>query len=232
MDASDLIKALQNTLRGGGRPHMENHRPHHYLRPEDFADALTGLTMVQHQEERDLVLVQQFFAVRGLVAERIPEITTKTPDFRILCEAAIVAYCEVKSPQDVFPKRVEDAILEGKGGVIEIGYGNDYRQGRCIARAAKKAEAQFEAVNPAHSVPNILIIVNHDSFSLEEDFTQVITGELGAVGRVGKPLRDDIPGIDVYVWMDARNNAIEQVHRLFRHENPLKATVRDLLKLG
>jgi hypothetical protein len=26
MDASDLIKALQNTLRGGGRPHMENRR--------------------------------------------------------------------------------------------------------------------------------------------------------------------------------------------------------------
>jgi hypothetical protein len=26
MDASDLIKALQNTLRGGGRPHMENWR--------------------------------------------------------------------------------------------------------------------------------------------------------------------------------------------------------------
>jgi len=25
MDASDLIKALQNTLQGGGRPHMENH---------------------------------------------------------------------------------------------------------------------------------------------------------------------------------------------------------------
>ena len=27
MDASDLIKALQNTLRGGGRPHMELGRP-------------------------------------------------------------------------------------------------------------------------------------------------------------------------------------------------------------
>ena len=26
MDASDLIKALQNTLQGGGRPHMDNHR--------------------------------------------------------------------------------------------------------------------------------------------------------------------------------------------------------------
>ncbi len=27
MDASDLIKALQNTLRGGGRPHMDLGRP-------------------------------------------------------------------------------------------------------------------------------------------------------------------------------------------------------------
>jgi len=27
MGASDLIKALQNTLRGGGRPHMELGRP-------------------------------------------------------------------------------------------------------------------------------------------------------------------------------------------------------------
>src|SRR6266478_5934106 len=26
MDASDLIKTLQNTLQGGGRPHMENSR--------------------------------------------------------------------------------------------------------------------------------------------------------------------------------------------------------------
>jgi hypothetical protein len=26
MDASDLIKTLQNTLQGGGRPHMENAR--------------------------------------------------------------------------------------------------------------------------------------------------------------------------------------------------------------
>ena len=25
MDASDLIKSLQNTLRGEGRPHIENH---------------------------------------------------------------------------------------------------------------------------------------------------------------------------------------------------------------
>lgn len=79
---------------------------------------------------------------------------------------------------------------------------------------------------------NILVIVNHDTFSLEDDFTQVITGQLGALGRVGKPLRDDIPAIDVYLWMDAKNNSIESVHRLFRHQNPLKETARDLLQLG
>jgi hypothetical protein len=33
--------------------------------------------MVQHQEEADLVLVQQFFAARGLIAARIPETTAK-----------------------------------------------------------------------------------------------------------------------------------------------------------
>ncbi len=32
MDASDLIKALQNTLQGGGRPHMENRERGAYLR--------------------------------------------------------------------------------------------------------------------------------------------------------------------------------------------------------
>jgi hypothetical protein len=102
----------------------------------------------------------------------------------ILRGAEFVAYCEVKSPQDVFAERVEDAILEGGAASSKTGYGNDYRQGRCIARAAKKAAAQFDAINPSHSVPNILAIVNHDTFSLEDDFTQVITGELGAVGRV------------------------------------------------
>jgi hypothetical protein len=38
MDASDLIKALQNTLRGGGRPHMENrHKPSvgQFISPKD-----------------------------------------------------------------------------------------------------------------------------------------------------------------------------------------------------
>jgi hypothetical protein len=187
--------------------------------------------MAQVQESADLNLVADFFAGRGLVAERIPESTTKTPDFKLLRGADVVGYCEVKSPQDVFVERVTDAIIEGKGGVVEIGYGNDYRQGRCLARAAAKAAAQFAAVNPTHSAPNILMIVNHDTVSLVDDFRQIITGELGSLGRVGKPLRDDIPEIDVYVWVDAAAS-VPSAERLFRNQNPLKEIARELLQLG
>src|SRR5208282_414706 len=50
MDASDLIKALQNTLQGGGRPHMEKSDPELLFAPalieqamiHNMAGALTG----------------------------------------------------------------------------------------------------------------------------------------------------------------------------------------------
>jgi hypothetical protein len=101
------------------------------------------VAIVQTQEESDLQLVEQFFAERGLKAERIPEATTKTPDFKILQGGDVVAFCELKSPQDVFVERVEDTIKEGGSGIIETGYGNDYRQARCMARAATKAQSNL-----------------------------------------------------------------------------------------
>ena len=92
------------------------------------------------------------------------------------------------SPQDVFPERIADAIRQGKGGIIEIG--TDDRQGRCIARAATKAELQFAAVNPAHSVPNILFVVNHDTTVRMADFIQAVTGYI-------EELREYLPYI---IW--------------------------------
>jgi hypothetical protein len=145
---------------------------------------LQELSMVRHQEEPDLMLVQAFFAKRGLAAERIPETTAKTTDFKILRDTKVVAFCEVKSPQDVFPERVTAAILqapEGQyGGVIESGPVS--RQYRCMERAAQKATAQFNAVNPSHEIPNILMIVNHDTTSYEGDFVEAVTGYLEGLG--------------------------------------------------
>jgi hypothetical protein len=188
--------------------------------------------MVQTQEESDLQMVEQFFAEHGLKAERIPKATTKTPDFKILQSGDVVAFCELKSPQDVFSERVEDTIKEGGSGIVETGYGNDYRQARCIARAATKAAVQFTAVNPGHSVPNILLLVNHDTVSLYDDFSQAITGEIAGIGRVGTPVRDGIPEIDVYVWVDASGRTKQKPERLFNHASPFKETARALLQLG
>jgi len=42
MDASDLIKALQNTLQGGGRPHMENRWPGGRFTPRRHSGRLEG----------------------------------------------------------------------------------------------------------------------------------------------------------------------------------------------
>lgn len=187
--------------------------------------------MVQQREDDDHRIVEGFFALRGLSAERIPETVDKTPDFKIKRGAEVVAFCEVKSPQDVFVERVEEAIRSSKGGIIETGYGNDYRQARCIERAAKKAGAQFAAVNSSHTVPNILMIVNHDTVSLYDDFSQAITGEVGGLGRVGEAVRDKVLEIDAYVWIDASGRTSSKPQRLFRHQSSLKETARELLQL-
>jgi hypothetical protein len=113
--------------------------------------------MVQQHEDDDHVLVERFFSLNGLIAERIPKTVSKTPDFKIKRGAEIVAFCEVKSPQDVFEERLSAAILETPaghyGGIKDVG--TTSRQYRCMERAAKKAVAQLNSVNPSHSHPNI-----------------------------------------------------------------------------
>jgi len=188
--------------------------------------------MVNPQEDADQEIVITFFETRQLKAERFSahEIGVgKTPDFKIKNAAGIVAYCEMKSPQDIFNERLEETIKKADGkiaGIIESG--TKSRQYRCIERAAKKAAIQFDAVNAPHSVPNILAIVNHDRYTKCHDFEEVLTGCFKEI-RTGQALRDEIPQIDVYIWIDGESGKI--IGRIFRHENPLKETVRNLLAL-
>jgi hypothetical protein len=94
-----------------------------------------------------------------------------------------------------------------------------------MERAAQKATAQFNAVNPSHAIPNILMIVNHDTTSYEGDFVEAVTGYLGGL-RVGKSLREEIPDIDAYVWL---NSAKPEKH-MFWQQNLFRDTIIDLLK--
>jgi hypothetical protein len=143
-----------------------------------------------------------------LLAEAIPKAVRRTPDFKISRDAQLVAFCEVKSPQDIFTERVNRAITSGHAGVIETGYGNDYRQARCIERAARKAASQFAVANSTHSVPNILVVVNHDAHADVEDFVQTLTGTLQ--GRVvASGMQNTIPEIDLYAWLDQKDRRNE-----------------------
>jgi uncharacterized linocin/CFP29 family protein len=61
MDASDLIKALQNILRGEGRPHMENGQPLDLTPAQDAAEA------VANREEEFVYRGQPDFRLPGLL---------------------------------------------------------------------------------------------------------------------------------------------------------------------
>jgi hypothetical protein len=188
--------------------------------------------MVQQREDDDYVVVKRFFTRKGLVAERIPESVSKTPDFKIKRGAEVVAFCEVKSPQDIFDERLTDAILSGKGGIVETGYGNDYRQARCIERAAQKAAAQFHAANPAYDVPNILVVVNHDKYAVVDDFVQSLTGTFGGRKVAQQGIQNTISEIDLYIWIDQTAREAEPEARIiYNHGAALKETVRALLDL-
>jgi hypothetical protein len=205
-------------------------QPSYYLLRSENGIIEGVRVVVQHQEAVDLLLVQQFFAARGLLAKRIPETSSaKTTDFKILCGAALVAFCEVKSPQDVFDERLTAAILEAPEGQYagNIEVGPTSRQYRCTKRAAKQAVAQFNSVNPSHSVSNILMFVNHDSHSYEFDFVETITGYVEGLGYASKSVRAEIPEIDAYVWLNAKTPGTPG---MLWQQNDFRGTIIELLK--
>jgi hypothetical protein len=185
--------------------------------------------MVQQDESADLSFAQQFFAMRGIVAERIPEGKSKTADLRLRRDGKVVGYCEVKSPQDIFAERLVAEIADvppGRiGGIIERGPTS--RQYRCLERAAKKAAAQLQAVNPAHAVPNLLMLVNHDSYSYHEDFVEAVTGHVGGHRTISNRHSPDSRDCWAQVFASSRRTATK-----FRRNQPRRQPNRRIARLA
>jgi hypothetical protein len=95
-------------------------------------------------------------------------------------------------------------------------------------KSGKKAVAQFNSVNPSRTIPNILMIVNHDTRSYESDFVEAVIGYVEGLGKTARPLRDDIAEIDAYVWLNAATS--EAAH--FWQQNLFRDTVIELLQPG
>jgi hypothetical protein len=169
-------------------------------------------------EDSDLALIEELmFAPRGLQLERFSQAETlagKTPDFRVFQAGQLVAFCEAKSPRDDW---LDDQLDNARPIELVGGLRNDPTFNR-IARHVEKAASQFDAVNAARIVPNILVFVNHDKASSYNDLRETLTGMFHAAGGERFPTMTHISEgrlgaikhrIDSYAWIDARTRRVQ-----------------------
>src|SRR5262249_19700557 len=137
----------------------------------------------------------------------------RTPDFKVMRNGNLVAYCEVKSPRDDW---LDEQIDAAPAGQLAGGARDDPTFNR-IARQISQAASQFDAVNADRTVPNILVFVNHAEASNANDLVETLTGyaELDngkriptvrhlSEGRIGAARHR----IDLYVWIDAHTSTV------------------------
>ena len=164
-----------------------------------------------YNEQLDLDLVAGYFSGLGLAAERFSQTemqTGKTPDFRIRRDGVLVAYCEVKAPNDPWL----DGLLDDAPPLTIVGGARSDPIFNRLSRLLSKADAQFAAVNPARTALNILAYVNHDDGSHYYDLVETLTGYFHAddgtkhatmlhiaEGRIGDAKRR----IDGFLWFDS-----------------------------
>lgn len=174
--------------------------------------------MGKPDEDPDLKLVEDLiFTPRGLQLRRFTQAETlagRTPDFRVFQSGNLVAFCEAKSPRDDW---LDDQLDAAAPLQLVGGLRSDPTFNR-IARHVEKAASQFDAVNPARALPNILAFVNHDKASSYNDLRETLTGMFHAAGgerfatmthiserRLGEIKRR----IDLYAWIDVRSKRIQ-----------------------
>jgi hypothetical protein len=152
----------------------------------------------------DRALTLQRFSRTDMLARR-------TPDFKVLKEERLVAFCEAKSPRDDWLDKQIEAVAPGQ---IGGGVRSDPTLNR-IARHIEKAASQFDAVNKDHALPNILVFVNHANAAGQADLLETITGTFFAEdgrriptvrhiseGRIGKTRM----AVDLYIWIDRKKS--------------------------
>ncbi len=177
-------------------------------------------------EKADEALMRTLvFKGQGVEAVRLPEGKNKSPDFKLMKDGELKAYCELKSPRDdrVFavpkdlkPREIRQEVRENVAA-------------HALARVIEKAAAQFDAVNPDHAHPNILVIVSHARLRGPKDLHLAIAGLPVPGGGTGfllvdpnekdfkkawekqRKLWDDARKIDLFYWIDAHTKTVRHV---------------------
>jgi hypothetical protein len=172
-----------------------------------------------YNEQLDLDLVAKYYSNLGLSAERFSHAETqtgKTPDFRIKQGEILVAYCEVKAPNDPWL----DEQLDNVPPMTIVGGARPDPTFNRLARLLNKADAQFAAVNSARDALNILAYVNHDNASNYNDLLETLTGYFHADnGRKYPTVRHIAEGvigdakqrIDGFLWFEANTGRLAHI---------------------
>jgi hypothetical protein len=194
-----MIAKVRHLVRVIDEEKFEEHRLRDPQKPDESADK---------RLVRNLI-----FEPRHISAKDIPEHEIKTPDFELLKDGKLRAYCEVKSPTDGDLFKVPNDLVPGE---IRVEVSKDpaiFNLARHIAKAAK----QFEAANLGRAHPNILVFVNHARRKGLDDLRMALQGLPGPDGRPLFPLVNEVDkweiqndvwdaarSIDLYVWVDPR----------------------------
>jgi ribosomal protein L30 len=181
------------------------------------------LRIAKPEERVDKRLIRNLvFEPRHIHAKDIREKSDKTPDFQLLKDGALRAYCELKSvtdgdlfnfPEDLLPGQIR---VEVRKDPAIFG----------VARLVTKAAKQLEAINQEHTVPNILVVVNHARRKGLGDLRMAMQGFPGPGGQRLFPLVNDDDGwevqsgvwaatrtIDLYIWVNPRKRIWESLRQ-------------------
>jgi large subunit ribosomal protein L30 len=171
-----------------------------------------------HDEAADAALLRELaFDPRAIVPEPYPDADRKrgkTPDFKLMKDARLSAYCEMKSPRD-------DYIFEmpPDGGPAIRKNVPFYRK---LGRHVRDAAQQLEAVNPDRKLPNIVAFVSHCPDIERRDLIATIAGlpvpdSNRRVPLLGRKLQEQVieaaRKVDLFLWVDAKG-------RTFQHLSP------------
>jgi hypothetical protein len=160
--------------------------------------------------------VQEHLASIGLRVERFTKAEMqqgRTPDFRVFTGDELACYCEVKTAQE--DEWLDKQMAAAPPLTLAGGARPDPTYNR-ISSQIHSAVGQFDAVNPAMDLPNVLAIVNGDDGAGITDLIAVLTGnaycESGEVWPMFREcsqgrIREEKLRVHLYLWSPPKSNA-------------------------
>jgi large subunit ribosomal protein L30 len=165
-----------------------------------------------YDEGADAALMRELaFAANNIVLESYTNTERnkgKTPDFKLVSNGVLCGFCEMKSPRDDYV-----FALDQDG----IGIRRNLPHYRKLGSHIRQAAAQFDAVNPDHCLPNLMIFVNHAPAIERRDLHATVSGLPVEGGLFVLPRKlqgqvcDAARRIDLFIWIDAHRRTCQEV---------------------